>query len=496
MSPSVDQSGYVREVEFHPLDGVGQALQELVGFLEGQRCLRQFVNEFGALEPGSDVSVGEAGISPGSCALQPVAPFAVHLPRERFQLLATASTTWRNAGPSPEAKRLVAASCRSLSMAFHREAGPHAHWDERWRFPMVCTAVPTTEEALASRLLQSTIHTLEVFSIYLGKALGLYAALASGGRVTPPELARTAGIAPRYAREWLEQQAVAGLLRVEPVAALADERRYWLPAEHVNVLVIEDHPAHLAPLSQMVAGIAGVLDRVVEAYRTGAGVPYPQFGTAFRQGQAGINKPAFLADLVERWIPAAADLHERLSTAHLRVADVGCGAGWSTIAVARAYPGSDVVGFDADAASIADARANAAAAHLNLRFEIADATRVSDAGPFDLILVLEALHDMSRPLEALRALRRALGSGGTLLIADEKVAAHFHAPADEIERLMYGWSIVHCLPVSLAETPSAAIGTVMRAETVRDLARDAGFARVDVLPVDGGFFRLYRLGLS
>ena len=361
---------------------------------------------------------------------------------------------------------------------------------------MLCSAVPTTEDALTSRLLYSTIQALEVFSIYLGKELGLYTAMSSGAQVTPPELARAAGIAPRYAREWLEQQAVAGLLRVASIDAPADERRYWLPAEHLNVLVTADHPAHLAPLAQMVAGIGGALDRVVEAYRTGGGVPYPLFGAAFRQGQAGINRPAFLADLVERWIPAAADLHERLSTPGSRVADVGCGGGWSTIATARAYPGSEVIGFDADEASIADARANAAASGVAATFELADATRVADRGQFDLILLLEALHDMSRPVEVLHALLRALAPGGSLLVADEKVAEHFHAPADDIERLMYGWSIVHCLPVSLAETPSAAIGTVIRADTIRELARDAGFARVDVLPVDGGFFRLYRFRLT
>jgi 2-polyprenyl-3-methyl-5-hydroxy-6-metoxy-1,4-benzoquinol methylase len=345
-------------------------------------------------------------------------------------------------------------------------------------------------------LLHSTIHALEVFSIFLGKELGLYAALSSGARVTPPELAQATGIGPRYAREWLEQQAVAGLLRVESAAEPADERRYWLPAEHVNVLVNQDHPAHLAPLAQMVAGIGGVLDHVVRAYRSGGGVPYALFGTAFRQGQAGINRPAFLADLVERWIPAMPDVHERLSTARLRVADIGCGAGWSTLAIARAYPGSDIVGFDADASSIADARANAAGQGVAVRFETANASELIHEGPFDLIVVLEALHDMSQPVAVLDALRQALAPGGTLLIADEKVAEHFHAPADDIERLMYGWSTVHCLPVSLAETPSAAIGTVIRSETIRQLAQDAGFARVDVLPVDGGFFRLYRLALT
>jgi 2-polyprenyl-3-methyl-5-hydroxy-6-metoxy-1,4-benzoquinol methylase len=361
---------------------------------------------------------------------------------------------------------------------------------------MLCPAIPTTEEALTSRLLHSTIHTLEVFSIYLGKELGLYAALSSGAHVTPLDLAQATGIAPRYAREWLEQQAVAGLLSVESVAAVADDRKYWLPIEHVNVLVTRDHPAHLAPLAEMIAGIGGVLDHIIRAYRSGGGVPYPLFGAAFRQGQAGINRPAFLADLVERWIPAMPDLHARLTATRLRVADIGCGAGWSTIAMARAYPTSEIVGFDADAASIEDARTNAAAAGVAVRFEPADATDVLRDAPFDLIVILEALHDMSRPVEVLHALRRALRPNGTLLIADEKVAEHFHAPADDIERLMYGWSVLHCLPVSLAETPSAAIGTVIRTDTIRQLSQEAGFASVEVLPVDGGFFRLYRLGLA
>lgn len=358
---------------------------------------------------------------------------------------------------------------------------------------MLCQAVPTTEEALTERLLQSTIHTLELYGIYLGKELGLYAALGLGRRLTPPELAEAAGIAPRYAREWLEQQAVAGFLLVEQTPVSADERRYWLPAEHVNVLVAEDHPAHLAPLAQMIAGIGGTLGRVVDAYRTGGGVAYPHFGTAFRKGQAAINRPAFEIDLVTRWIPAAADIHRALTSSPMRVADVGCGAGWSTIAMARAFPRADVVGFDADEASIDDARQHAAGQGVPTRFEVCDAEAVAGHGPFDLVLVLEALHDMARPADVLRSVRQALASGGSVIVADEKVGDHFHAPADDIERLMYGWSIVHCLPVAMADSPSAAIGTVIRADTVHALAAAAGLTEVDVLPVDAGFFRLYRL---
>lgn len=358
---------------------------------------------------------------------------------------------------------------------------------------MSSTAVLTAEEALTSRLLQSTTQALELYGIYLGKELGLYDVLESGSRVTAPELADAAGIAPRYAREWLEQQAVAGLLNVERASLPPDERRYWLPAEHANVLAAEDHPAHLAPLAQMVAGIGGALDRVADAYRTGDGVAYPHFGAAFRKGQAGINRPAFLTDLVTRWIPAIPDVHEALISSRLRVADVGCGAGWSTIAMARTFPRAEVLGFDADEASVTDARENAAAHGVPVRFEISDAAALAGHGLFDVVLVLEALHDMAQPAHVLRALRHVLAPGGSVIVADEKVGEHFHAPADDIERLMYGWSIVHCLPVSMAERPSAAIGTVIREETVRALANAAGLTRIETMPVDGGFFRLYRL---
>jgi 2-polyprenyl-3-methyl-5-hydroxy-6-metoxy-1,4-benzoquinol methylase len=358
---------------------------------------------------------------------------------------------------------------------------------------MLCQATPTTEEALTARLVQSTTQALELLSIYLGKELGLYATLWTRGPMTATELARAAGVAPRYAREWLEQQSVAGFLEVDLPTETIDARRYALPAEHANVFVSDDHPAHLAPLALMVAGIGGALDQVVHAYRTGGGVPYSRYGAAFRKGQAGINRPAFLNDLVTRWIPAAADLHAALTSRPLRVADVGCGGGWSTLAMARAFPLAHVVGFDADAASIDDARGHAANHDVAVHFEVSDAATLAEKGPFDVVLVLEALHDMSRPLAALVAIRQALTPGGSVIVADENVAEHFHAPAGEIERLMYGWSVVHCLPVSLAEQPSAAIGAVIRPDIVRAMAAEAGLAHVEVLPVDAGFFRLYRL---
>src|SRR5687767_15822688 len=136
------------------------------------------------------------------------------------------------------------------------------------------TTAISSADALAERVFRATLGALELFSIYLGAELGLYRALVQEGPQTADGLARAADIAPRYAREWLEQQAVAGLLDVEHPDAPAAARRYALAPDHARVLIDPDDPAHVAPFAHMLAGIGGVLPQVADAYRTGSGVPY------------------------------------------------------------------------------------------------------------------------------------------------------------------------------------------------------------------------------
>ena len=355
------------------------------------------------------------------------------------------------------------------------------------------TAISRTD-VLAERLVSATLGALELFSVYLGAELGLYRALVQHGPLNADRLARAAGIAPRYAREWLEQQAVAGLLDVDDPGARAEARRYALAADHARVLAAPEDPAHVAPFAHMLVGIGAVLPRVVEAYRTGGGVPYHAYGHDFRHGQGHINRPAFTHELPGDWLAAMPDVRERLERGG-RAADLGCGQGWSTIALARAYPQAHVDGLDADDASIAEARRHAADADVadRAQFLAGDAAEIASHGPFDLVLILEALHDMTDPVTALRAACAALAPGGAVLVVDERVAERFSAPGDDVERMMYGWSVTHCLPTQMVEQPSAALGTVMRSGTARELATEAGFARTDVLPVENDFFRLYRL---
>lgn len=346
---------------------------------------------------------------------------------------------------------------------------------------------------LDERMLDSTIGTLELFGVYIGTQLGLYQALHDSGPLTAADLSAVAGVHPRYAREWLEQQAVAGYLAVDTDDDHPESRTFVLPEAHAPLLVDPEDASYLAPFADAVVGIADVLEDVVRAYRTGGGVPYSRYGAAFRNGQGGMNRPAFTHDLTGSWLPAVTDLHHSLRESGARIADLGCGQGFSTIALARAYPDAHVVGIDLDASSIDDARANARDVRVPVRFVHDDASEVSRQGPFDAIVILESLHDFARPVEILAAARAALAPGGSVLVVDEKVQDEFTAPGDRVERLMYGWSISHCLPSQRAEPDSASLGTVLRAERVRELAAAAGFSRVDVADVDAGFFRVYRL---
>jgi SAM-dependent methyltransferase len=179
------------------------------------------------------------------------------------------------------------------------------------------------------------------------------------------------------------------------------------------------------------------------------------------------------------------------------VADIGMGAGWSTIGIARAYPKISVDAFDLDEASVALARRNVTEAGLDDRVRVhrRNAGDASLAADYDLVMAFYCLHDMSDPLSALRAMRRLAGERGTVLIADGRAAEQFLGPdtIGDVERQSYGISLVHCLPVAMAEQPSAAIGTVMRPEVLRGLAHEAGFREVEMLPIDDDWSAYYRL---
>lgn len=351
-------------------------------------------------------------------------------------------------------------------------------------------------DAFVERLLQSTAGVFDMFTLYLGDRLGFYQVLANGDAVTSVELAARTGTQERYVREWLEQQTVTGVLEVDNPEAEATARRFRLPAPHAEVLAERDSLNYLAPLAQLVAGAVQPIHTVLDVFRNGGGVPFADYGADLREGQARMNRAMFLQELGQEWLPAITDVHARLQAdPPARVADIGCGAGWSSIGIAQAYPNTQVDGYDLDEPSIELAQANLREANVNgrVKFRVRDAGDHNLAGRYDLVTAFECVHDMSDPVGALRTMRRLVNGTGAVIIVDERVGDAFTPTGNEVEWMMYGWSVLHCLPVGMADQPTTGTGTVMRTDTLRQYAQAAGFHKVEVLPIDNFFFRFYRL---
>jgi SAM-dependent methyltransferase len=357
--------------------------------------------------------------------------------------------------------------------------------------------VETAEEATAAlgdRLFGSLLGALDVLTVHIGDQFGLYDLLHRRGPLTVAEVAVGSRMDPRYAREWLEQQAVAGLVDVEDAGTPADERRFLLSEAHAAVLCDRDSLSYITPFARMLAAAAIQLPRLLEAYRTGEGVGWDDYGELMRTAQADANRPLFLQVLGSDWLPSVPGLDAALRHGG-KVADIGCGDGWSSIGIAHAYPTVTVDGYDVDADSIAAARGHAAAEGLGdrVRFTLVDAASVPAAGDYDLVTAFECIHDLPDPVGVLRSARRLVKPDGTVLVMDERVPDAFTGPGDPVEQLMYGISMLICLPDGLSHPGSVGTGTVMRHETLRGYARAAGFADAEVLPIEHEMFRFYRL---
>lgn len=355
---------------------------------------------------------------------------------------------------------------------------------------------PERRDALVERLFQATLGAWDLLGVYLGNRLGLYRALAERGALSSSELASATGTSERYVREWLEQQASGGILDVDDAGAPAEQRRFSIPEGHDEALLDETSLNYAAPMARLTVACVRPIDTLLDAFRSGEGVPYAEYGPDLHEGQAGFTRPMFDRLLGSEWLPAIPDVHARLQAdPPARVADVACGEGRSSIAVARAYPRVRVDGIDSDAASIVAAREHLAGSGVDGRveFHLRDAGEAGGDERYDLVLIIESLHDMSYPIRTLEACRVLLAEGGCVVVVDERVPDVFAVPGDDVERFYYGFSILHCLPVGMIGEGAAGTGTVMRADTLRRYADEAGFRRVEVLPIENDFYRFYRL---
>jgi 2-polyprenyl-3-methyl-5-hydroxy-6-metoxy-1,4-benzoquinol methylase len=334
---------------------------------------------------------------------------------------------------------------------------------------------------------------MELANVELGVRLGLYEALAGVGPMTAAELAGRADIADRYAREWLEQQAVAGVVHVEDTAQPPDRRRFELPNAHAHVLIDDDSEACMKPCAAVVPWLAKAIDIMVAEFRQGTGAEFGLFD--LHDLQAAFTRPVFVNHLTQNWLPALPEVQRKLDSGErVRIAEVGCGEGLAAITIARAYPNVEVDAYDLDDASIAVAQRAAADAGVadRARFQLRDAADPTIRGDYDLVMAIEMLHDVPDPVGILCTMQTLAGRNGTVLVVDERTEDTFTVPTNEMERFFYSFSTLHCLAVSM-QNGGAGTGTVIRPETIRRYATDAGFSTVETLDVEHPQFVLYRL---
>lgn len=349
-------------------------------------------------------------------------------------------------------------------------------------------------EQLTERLFMEGLGTAHMFTLYLGVHLGLFAALAKEPGLTADKLAAASGTAARYAAEWAQAECAAGLV----VADNGDPKTGHLTlADGVEaVLVDELNPAYLGGLPRAAAAVGAATASLVDAYRTGAGVPMSAYGPEVVTAQAQLNRPGYVHELAQSWIPAMPDVESRLRDGEqpARVADIGCGVGWASIELAKAFPHARIDGLDADADSIEQARRNAAEHGVGDRvdFKLIDGANGYGDAEYDTVFFFECLHDFGRPVEGLAAARRAVRPGGAVIVMDERTADSPQV-GDPMESFFAGFSALWCLPQSMTVANCEAPGTIMRESTFAEFVTRAGWDGYEVVPIEHPMFRFYRL---
>jgi 2-polyprenyl-3-methyl-5-hydroxy-6-metoxy-1,4-benzoquinol methylase len=338
---------------------------------------------------------------------------------------------------------------------------------------------PDALTELIGRVLADAGGALILPLAQLGDRLGLYSALASGGPATSAELAGRTGLTERYLREWLLAMAAAGYVTCEDSGAdggqSAASARYRLSPEQAEAFTNPESPGYVAGAFQNLTAATRVLDRLTEAFRTGAGIAWHEQHEDMFEGTERFFRPGYLANLASSWIPSLAGAEKMLADG-ARVADVGCGFGASTIIMAQAYPNSTFEGVDYHQPSIDAARGRAAAAGVadRVAFRVAGAADLS--GSYDLITFFDCLHDMPDPAGALRAARAATADGGGVMLVEPMGWDSVEEASNPLGKLMAAASTLVCLPSGLSAAPAYGLGNQAGPARTCELAHDAGFS--------------------
>ena len=311
-------------------------------------------------------------------------------------------------------------------------------------------------------------------SVYLGERLGLYREVAGAGPVDAAALAERTGLHPRWVQEWLRVQGAAGLLE-----HLGQERFEMTPLA-ASVLADESSLFYAAGAFSALPQRAANLEPLLESFRTGIGLPFDATGPEGAHATEMSFANWFRHMLVPVMLPSLDGVVAKLE-AGATVADVGCGGGIAVIELAKAFPASEVHGYDVSKYAIERAERNKAEAGVsNAVFHLVSGEALPSDHSVDLVTTFDCVHDMTRPAEVMAAIRAAVADDGTWLMGDIKGMPDYEGNLEKnpMVAMMYGISLTSCMSSGMSEPGGAGLGTLGLPEPkAREMAAAVGFSR-------------------
>ena len=327
--------------------------------------------------------------------------------------------------------------------------------------------------AFIGQMLSDLGGASSIAMVRLGDTLGLYRAIHANGPMTSTELARAAKVDERYLREWLSHQAASNYLSYDSATA-----KFAMPPEQAMVFANEESPVYMMGGFDLMAAMLDNQPKVQAAFKSGAGVAWGDQAGCMFCAVARFFRPGYHNNLVSSWLPALDGVVKKLE-AGARVADIGCGHGWSTVLMAKAFPKSEFIGYDFHPDSIRDATAHArehgVAANANFVVGLAKDYAGKD---FDLVTCFDCLHDMGDPAGAAAHIRQSLKPDGTWMIVEPMAGDTLQQNLNPVGRLFYAGSTMICVPTSRSQEVGAALGAQAGEAKLRETIQSGGFSKV------------------
>ena len=341
----------------------------------------------------------------------------------------------------------------------------------------------------AGKVSQSITGGLNCALTLLGDQLGLYKTLAEAGAMNSAQLAERTNLVERWVREWLYQQACIGQIEY-----LQESDEFYLSDSAIAVLANPDHPAYLGGMFQSVVAIYDTVDQLPGCFQSGVGHSFDDKGEGCACGIERMSRKFQTDHLVPDLLPQMDGIVKRLEEG-VKVADVGCGAATSTIAMAKAFPRSEFTGYDISVHALERARKNVADAGIgNLKLRNATQDPLPGDGSVDFITTFDVIHDSTHPDQLIEAIRKSLKEDGAWLCADVKGLPTFaeNLKDNPMATLAYSFSVLVCMSAGLSTPDGAGLGTLgFHQEKAREMTLTHGFTRFNEVPFEGDAFNAF-----